>query len=67
MVTDGLNPATCATYFHDFLGRDVLVECDALDSNFFAPVRSLPNFAEATPCRNILGVLDSALDQQLCR
>ena len=42
----------------------MLVECDTLDSNFFAPVRSPPNFAEATPCRNILGIIDFVLDQQ---
>lgn len=61
------NPTICTTYSHDFLGRDMLIECNALDCDFLAPVRSLPDFATTTSCHDILRINDFVLYQQFRR
>ena len=64
-MVNSLNPTVCVTYSHDFLRRYILVKRDTLDRDFLAGIRSLLNFTETTSRRNIFGIFDFALDQQL--
>ena len=64
-MVKSLNHTIRVTHSHDFLGGDIQVKRYALDRDFLAGIRSLPNFTETTSRRNTFGIFDFALDQQL--
>ena len=67
LTVNGLNLTICTTYFHDLLGRDAFVKSDTLNRDFLAPIHTLPNFAKTTSPRDVLRILEFALDHQFVR